>query len=152
MTFRDPEGAFSLNLPASWTAEADPEAGGTVFYDPDGVGVLHLLSFPGDPDEFPDPAEELFAFLDEQGVELQEEEIEDLQLASDAEMAYTEYVAEADEGEDDEPTFHLVGVATAPGTLVFATYTCPAGEEEQERNAIMAALQSLRLADGAGPA
>lgn len=146
MTFRDPDGHFSLQLPSGWLAEPDPEAGGVEVYHPDGVGTLHLLAFPGDPDDFLDPAEELYAFLDEQGVELQDEEVEDLDLVGDAEMAYTEYVAEADDGEDDEPTFHLMAVATTPGTLVFASYSCPAGQEDRERQTVVAMLGSLRLA------
>jgi hypothetical protein len=149
MTFRDPEGRFSLRLPSSWLAEPDSEADGIEVYHPDGVGTLHLLALPGNPDDFLDPAEELYAFLDEQGVELQDEEVEDLDLADDAEMAYTEYVAEADDAEDDDPTFHLMAVATAPGTLVFASYSCLAGQEDGERQTVIDMLASLRLAGNA---
>ncbi|MBA2571868.1 MAG: hypothetical protein H0V06_02395 [Gemmatimonadetes bacterium] len=147
MTFRDPEGRFSLHLPSGWLAKPDPEAGGVEVYHPDGAGTLHLLGFAGNPDDFLDPAEELYAFLDEQGVELQDEEVEDLELSDDAELAYTEYVAETDDEEDDEPTFHIMAVATSPGTLVFASYTCPAGEEDRERGTVLSTLGSLRLGD-----
>jgi hypothetical protein len=73
--------------------------------------------------------------------------VEDLELADDAELAYTEYVAETDDEEDDEPTFHIMAVATSPGTLVFASYTCPAGEEDRERGTVLSTLGSLRLGD-----
>jgi hypothetical protein len=145
MMFRDPEGRFSLDLPPGWLAEPDPEAGGIEVYHPDGPGTLHLLAFDGNPDEFLDPAEELYAFLAEQDVELQDEEVDDLELGEDADMAYTEYVAEAEDGEDDEATFNLMAVATAPGTLVFASYTCPAGQQERERQTVVDTLSSLRL-------
>ena len=37
-------------------------------------------------------------------------------------------------------------MATAPGVLAFATYFCTAGQEAAEREAVRAALASLRLA------
>lgn len=143
--FGDANERFEAALPPAWTTEPDPESGGVDVYPTEGAGVLHLLAFPGEPDEFFDPAEELYAFLDEQGIELQEEELEDLELEDGAEMAYTEYVAEADEEDDDGPTFHIMGVATAPGMLVFASYSCPAGEEDLERDAVLHIFRSLRL-------
>lgn len=146
--FADPRERFVAELPRGWEAEPDPESGGVDVFRPDGSGVLHLLAFPGDGDEFLDPAEELFAFLDEQGIELQEEELEDLQLAGNAEMAFTEYVAEDGEAEEEDhegPTFNIMGVATAPGVLVFASYACPAGEEDHERDAVLHIFRSLQL-------
>ncbi len=143
--FSDVRERFVADLPAGWTTEPDPESGGVDVYPAEGSGVLHLLAFPGEPDEFLDPAEELYAFLDEQGIELQEEELEDLELPGEAEMAYTEYVAEADDDDDDGPMFHIMGVATAPGMLVFASYSCPAGEEDRHRDAVIRIFRSLQL-------
>lgn len=147
----DPEGRFHFLIPAGWAASPDPEEGGLEVAREDGEGALHLISFPAEPDEFPDPAEELYAFLDERGVELEEDEVEDVPLDGDAELSVCEYVAEDDEadGEEAEPTFWMVGVATAPGTLVFATYLCPAGAEAAERDDVRALLATLRLNPGA---
>lgn len=142
--YTDPEHGWDLRLPAGWTAEADAEEGGVEVWNPDGVGALHLIGFPQPPDEFPDPAEELYAFLDEQGVELEEDEVQDLELADEAEMAICEYLSEDEDDPEAEPTFWTVGVATAPGMLVFATYSCPAGEEERERESVRRILASLR--------
>jgi len=144
----DPEGGFDFRLPAGWTATPDAEAGGVEVAHPDGAGTLHLIGFPQPEGEFPDPAEELYAFLAEQGVEIEEDEVEDLELEGGAEMALTEYVSE-DEDEEDGATFWMVAVATAPESLVFATYTCTAGEEDEERETIRGILSSLRLG-GAG--
>ena len=143
-TARDPEGRFTLAVPAGWSAAADEDGDGLEAWSEQGVGTLHLISFsPDDGDDFPDPAEELYAFLEERGVELQEDEVEDVPLEGGAEMALCEYVAE-DEDEGDS-LFWMVGVATAPGVLVFASYFCPAGEEETERGAVLDALRSLRV-------
>ncbi len=76
-------------------------------------------------------------------MELEEDEVEDVPLEDGAEMAVCEYLSE-DEDEGDS-LFWMVGVATAPGALVFATYFCPAGEEEAERETVRAALASLRV-------
>lgn len=112
-------------------------------------GSLHLLGFALPADELPDPAEELFVFLDEEGVELEEDEIEDLELAG-GEAAMCEYLTEPDEDdaepEEAEATYWLTAVAVLPGVLVFASYHCEAGEEERERDAIRKILASLRLA------
>lgn len=143
----DPEGGFEIEIPAGWSARPDAEEGGIALVAEDGAGVLHLLGFPHAADDVSDPAEELYAFLHEQGVDLEEDEVEDLELANGAEMAICEYIGE-DEGGDageNEPTFWLMGVATAPGRLVFASYSCPAGEEEAERNVVRAILASLRM-------
>lgn len=111
---------------------------------PDGAGSLHLVGIPQPEDEFPDPAEELYGFLEDQGVELEEDEVEDFPLEGDAELALCEYITEDEEGEEGA-TFWLVGVATAPGALVFASYSCAAGEEEEERDTVREALTSLKL-------
>jgi hypothetical protein len=139
----DPDGRFDLIVPAGWSAEADEEDGGLEVWNESGVGTLHLIAFPQGADEFLDPAEELYAFLEERGVELQEDEVEDVVLEGDGELALCEYSSEDED--DGEELFWLVGVATAPGVLAFATYFCPAGAEEQERETILTALRSLRL-------
>ena len=148
--YHDRESGFSVLLPTGWTAEADPEEGGSVLFDPEGAGSLHLLGFPAPADEPLDPAEELFAFLEEDGIELEEEDVDDLPLTGSAAMAVCEYIAEPEEGDaDEESTFWLIGVATAPERLVFATYSCAAGEEAAEREQVLSTLASLRL-DGGG--
>ena len=134
--------AFSLSLPEGWVAEPDEEEGVSV-YAPEGAGLLHLVAFPASEEHAPDPAEELYAFLEEQGIEIEEDEVEDLDLAGGAELALCEYLAE--EEEEDETTYWLVGVAMSPATLVFVSYSCPAGEEEKERAAIREILGSLVL-------
>lgn len=133
--------AFSLALPPGWLAEADEEEGVSV-YAPEGTGLLHLVSFGHAGAEPADPAEELYAFLEEQGVEIEEDEVEDVDLQGGAELSYCEYLAEE---EDEESTYWLVGVATGPGTLVFVNYSCPAGEEDAERDTVRALLESLQL-------
>jgi hypothetical protein len=142
--YADADGGFEVELPEGWTAEPDREEGGVEISHPDGAGILHLIGFEQDEDEFPDPAEELYAFLEDRGVELEEDEVEDFPLPDDAEMTLCEYTTAGDD-EDDDATFWMVGVATAPGRLVFATYFCVAGEEEQERETIRAALATLKL-------
>jgi len=134
--------AFSLSLPEGWVAEPDEEEGVSV-YAPEGVGLLHLVAFPASEDHEPDPAEELYAFLEEQGIEIEEDEVEDVDLPGGAEMALCEYLSE--EEEEDETTYWLVGVAMSPATLVFVSYSCPSGEEEKERGNIREILQSLAL-------
>src|SRR5687768_6228110 len=92
--------AFSLTLPEGWVAEPDEEEGVSV-YAPEGVGLLHLVAFPAD-DEPQDPADELYAFLEEQGIEIEEDEVEDVELAAGGELALCEYLSE--EEEEDEST------------------------------------------------
>lgn len=151
----DPEHGIELELPAGWSARPDAEQGGTeISAESGGAGALHLLALPQPDDGFPDPAEELYAFLDDQGVELEEDEVEDLELPDGAEMALCEYIVASDDEDgdgDDDETFWLVGVATAPGQLVFATYLCAAEDADGEREAVRAILTSLRLR-GAGEA
>lgn len=142
----DPEGAFSVRLPEGWSAEDDPEEGGVVLWHPVGYGMLHLLSFPAPTDEVADPAEELYAFLEDQGVELEEDEVEDVELAGGGELALCEYISEEeDEAGESEAIFWMMGVATAPGVLVFATYNCPAEMEVDDRELIRSTLAALRL-------
>lgn len=145
----DPEGAFELRIPPGWTAEPDTEDGGVELFDPAETGVLHVIGFaqPEAPDdEVADPAEELYAFLDEQGIELEDDDVEDLAIQG-GEMALCEYIVEEDgeNGEPAEAAFWLMGVATAPGQLIFASYTCPAGSEEVERETVREVLRSIRV-------
>jgi hypothetical protein len=134
--------AFSLSLPEGWVAEPDEEEGVSV-YAPDGVGLLHLVAFPASDDDLQDPAEELYAFLEEQGIEIEEDEVEDVELPAGGELALCEYLSE--EEEEDETTYWLVGVAMSPATLLFVSYSCPSGEEEQERASVREILTSLKL-------
>jgi hypothetical protein len=137
------EGGFAIRVPAHWQAEADPEEeGGVELWHPDGVGELHLVGFASAADEPPDPAEELYAFLEEQGIELEEDEVEDLELSDEGELALCEYLSEDEE--TGETLYWLVGVAALPGRLVFAHYTCAADEEERERDKVRAILRTLR--------
>jgi hypothetical protein len=139
-TARDPEGRFELALPAGWQAAADEDGDGMELWREEGAGTLHLISF--ETDEFSDPAEELYAFLQERGVELEDDEVEDMELVG-AELALCEFLTEDED--DGERLFWLVGVATAPGTLVFGTYFCPEGREAEERDAVRAMLGALRV-------
>lgn len=141
--------AFDIELPEGWSAAADDE-GGVSATGPDGIGLLHLIAFEQPSDSDVDPAEELYVFLEDQGIELEEDEIEDLELSGGAELSFCEYVAEADEDDEDEeevagPTYWIVGVATAPGNLVFSSYTCAADAIEQEREVVRSILATLRL-------
>jgi len=141
--YTESEPGFSLQLPPGWEADRDPEEEGVDLYHPEGVGELHILAFSSSADEPPDPGEELYAFLDENEVVLEEDEVEDVALEDGGELAYCEYVSEDEEtGESD---FWLIGVAALPGTLVFAHYICAAGEEERERDAVLNALRTLRV-------
>jgi len=147
----DVEGGFDIEVPPGWTAEPDPEEGGVELSRPEGAGILHVLGVPQPPGEVADPADELYAFLAEQGIELEEDEVDDLELADGVEMAVCEFLSEDDDADEEEagPLFWMVGVATAPAWLVFATYHCAAGEEAQERAAVHAILRSIRpLATG----
>ncbi len=143
--YADPDGRFDLVVPRGWSAAPDEEDGGVEVWREDGVGTLHLIAFEASPDEFPDPAEELYAFLDERSVELEEDEVEDVPLEDGSELALCEFVSEDEE--DGESLFWMVGVATTPGTIAFATYFCPAGDEAKERDTVRLALTTLRLLD-----
>lgn len=140
---------FEFDIPEGWQAEPDEEEGlqaGRV----DGAGLLHLIGFEQETGEALDPAEELYIFLEDQGIQLEEDEIEDLELESGAELSLCEYLSEnEEEGEGEgerETTYWLVAVATVPGNLVFASYTCPAGREDEERETVRDILTTLRLA------
>lgn len=135
--------AFSVRIPKGWEAERDEEEGVTVASE-EGVGLLHLMSFAHPPGEQPDPAEELYTFLDEQEIEIEEDEVEDLELPGAGELSICEYLEEGEE-EDEEATYWLVGVATAPGNLVFFSYSCPAGREGEERETVRGILATLTL-------
>ena len=139
---RDPDGRFTLVPPPGWSTAPDEEDSGLEVWPEEGSGTLHLISFDAGDDDFPDPAEELYAFLDDRGVELEEDDVTDVPLEG-GELAWAEYEAE-DEDEGDV-TWWLVGVATGPGTIVFATYLCPAGEHEAEAELVRASLATLRL-------
>lgn len=137
--------AFEFTVPSGWIAERDEEEGISVFAA-EGVGLLHLVAFPQGPGEMPDPAEELYAFLEDQEIELQEDEIEDLELAGGGELALCEYLTEEeDEEEEESATYWMIGVAVAPGSLVLSSYSCPSDAAEAERQAIREILLSLRL-------
>jgi hypothetical protein len=139
----DPE--FVVAIPRGWEAEADEE-GGVDIAAPEGPGLLHLIAFPQEPGEFLDPAEELYIFLEDQGVELEEDEVEDLELAEGQDLALCEYLSEDEgEGSAERETYWMVGVATAPGNLVFCSYSCPAEQAEAERETVRSILGSLRL-------
>lgn len=143
------EEGFAVRIPDGWVAEPDPEEGGVDVSRPDGVGMLHLYGFRHAHEDESDPGEELYAFLEDQGIELEEDEVEDFDLAGGAGLALCEYLSEdeeeeAEEDEEPEVTFWLVGVAALPGALVFAHYTCPLGEEEEERETVRRILRSIR--------
>lgn len=140
--------AFALDLPGEWSAAPDEE-GGISVTGPTAAGLLHVIAFEQTPGELLDPAEELYVFLEDQGIELEEDEIEDLELAEGGELSLCEYLSEDGDEEDQEAaetTFWIVAVATAPGNLVFASYTCAAEDAEVERGVIRTILGTLSLA------
>jgi hypothetical protein len=143
-THRDPDGHFLFRAPEEWEVERDEE-GGVLVSRPEGAGMLHLIHFDREGDEEADPGEELYAFLEEQEIELEEDEVEDLELPTGS-LALCEYLEE----DEDETVFWLIGVATAPGGLVFASYSCPAGEEAEEKGIVRALLATLELTGAHG--
>lgn len=147
----DAEGSFSLTVPIGWEPEKDPE-GGLLLHSPEGSGLLHLIPFARDVDEEIDPGEELYAFLADQEIELEEEEVEDVPLSAGSMLALCEYAAVEEDEEVEEEGGHvhwIVGVAAAPGQLVFASYSCAAGEEA-EGTVVREILNSLVLEGNAG--
>jgi hypothetical protein len=123
-------------------AEEDGE-GGVLLFREDGHGLLHLIPFERGLGDEADPGEELYAFLDEQEIELQEDEVEDIELSPFGSLALCEYIEE----DADETVYWMMGVATAPGRLVFASYSCPVLEREDERDAVRRTLEGLRFID-----
>jgi hypothetical protein len=142
-TYRDEDGDFSLRLAAGWEIEKDEE-GGILVWREEGCGVLHLIHFPQDEEEEADPGEELYAFLEDQDIELEEDEVEDVELPRGS-LAMCEYITD----EEEDSVYWLVAVATAPGQLVFASYSCPSEDEEDEKEPVRRMLTTLRLG-GAG--
>ena len=74
------EGAFALDVPGGLGGGAG-RGGGAQPRLRDGPGLLHLVAIPQPAGEMLDPAEELYAFLEDQGIELEEDEVEDVELA-----------------------------------------------------------------------
>lgn len=145
----DPSGRFDIVVAPGWVTETDPDEGGLILFRPESEGNLELLSFPFTPEEDTDPADELFAFLDEEDILLLEDEVEDFALAGGTGLALCEYVSEEQqEDEGAEQLFWLVAVATGQHSLVFATYSCPAGLEDGDRGDVAQMLRSLRLDTG----
>lgn len=138
--YDDSEGSFTLYVPQDWDAERDEEGGLLVSSD-EGNGLLHLIPFGRESGDHVDPAEELYAFLEDQEIELEEDEVEVLDLPAGGLLAVCEYVAE----DGDESVYWIMAVAAAPSRLVFASYSCPEGEEEGERAAVRDILTSLDL-------
>lgn len=138
--YLDDKGFFQIDYPDPWVAEEDGE-GGVLIFREEGNGLLHLMPFERPTDEDADPAEELYAFLADQDIELEEDEVEDVELAGTGLMALCEYLAE----EVEEDVFWLVGVATGPGRLLFVSYSCPSGEENAEREAVRDILDTIRF-------
>lgn len=137
--------AFELEIPAGWEAARDEE-GGVLVTAAGGVGLLHLVAFAQPPGEVPDPGEELYAFLEQGGIELEEDELEDVELADGGEMSVCEYLVEEDEDAGDaEATYWMVAVAVRPGCLVLCSYSCPLGQQDAERSTVLAILGSLRI-------
>jgi hypothetical protein len=136
--YEDAEGSFSFGLPDGWESASDEDGGLSIARD-GGAGLLHLIAFRRELAEELDPAEELYAFLANQDIEVEEEEIEDLELPAGGLLATCEYAAE----EADEAVYWLVAVAAAPGQLVFASYSCPIGEEDAEADQVLEILKSV---------
>lgn len=136
--YQDAEGDFEVTLPASWRSRKDGEAG-LLLFDDEGEGLLHLIPFSRDPDDELDAAEELYAFLAEHEIELEEDEVEDVELAGEGLLALCAYLAE----EDGEEEYCLVGVAVAPGQILLASYSCPAGDDEAEAKIVRGILASI---------
>lgn len=135
--YEDTEGSFRLGVPEGWDVARD-EDGGLLLTPGEGGGLLHVLPFARDTGEL-DPAEELYAFLEDQDIELEDDEVEDLELRSGGVLALCEYVAE----EEEDAVYWMLGVAAAPGQIVFASYSCPADEEDRERPIVREILSSL---------
>ncbi len=136
--YRDVDGGFALTLPPGWETERDGE-GGLLLFASEGRGLLHLMPFERAPEEDVDPADELYAFLADQEIEIEEDEVTDVELPSGGSLALCEYQAD----EDDEEVYWMVGVAAAPGQIVFASYSCVSGEEKLEAEIVRGILTTL---------
>lgn len=141
--------AFSLQIPPGWVAEPDEEEGVSV-YHPEGEGLLHLVAFPHPAGESADSADELYAFLEEQGIEIEEDEVEDVELPGGAALSLCEYEEENEgeaegDGEQNEPARWLVGVATGPEGLVFVSYSAPADGADEEGEVVRRIIGTLHL-------
>lgn len=144
MLHTDPEHGYSLSLPEGWRASPDPEGDGEELFHPDGAGIVHLVPLTaGSGGE--DPADELYAFLAEQGIELEEDEVEDLELEGGL-LSYCEFGTEEEleDGGETEAVRWLIGIAAGPRGLLLITYSAPEGEDE-EIAALRAMLATLRL-------
>lgn len=141
-TYEGEGGSFEMELPEGWIMERDPEDGISIF-DPEREGLLHLLAFERDPAEVLDPAEELYAFLYDQEIELEEDEVQDLELGSSGALALCEYLEEDEE--EGQTIYWLLGVAGGPGQIVFANFSCPSSEAEAEEPLARAVLASIRF-------
>lgn len=138
--YRDASGRFDVTLPDRWVAEPDGEEG-VLLYRDEGFGLLHLMPFARGADEELDPAEELYAFLVEQDIELEEDEVEDLGLEETGALAFCEYLAE----EADEVVYWLMAVAVTHGLLLFGSYSCPSEYRGMEREPVVETLKSIRF-------
>jgi hypothetical protein len=138
--YREVDGSFEIALPEGWVVERDGE-GGLMVSSEGGFGLLHLMPFEREAGEFVDPGEELYAFLEDQDIELEDDEVEDIALAGDGLLAVCEYEAE----EADERVHWLIGVAAAPGQLLFASYSCPADEAAEESDQVRRILISIQF-------
>lgn len=139
--YSDEEGSFGIDVVDGWESEPD-EDGGLLVAPASGDALLHLIPFSREPDEDLDPAEELYAFLAEQEIELEEDEVEDVELDGESGLALCEYLSE--EAEDGEE-FLLIGVATAPGRLVFASFSCAPEQGDQYAPEVRSMLATLLL-------
>jgi len=138
------EHGYSLTLPEGWEAAPDPDGDGEELFHPQGAGIVHLVPLAAASGE-EDPAEELYAFLAEQDVELEEDEVEDLELTGGGALSYCEFGTEEELEEGGaEQVRWLVGIALGPRGLLLITYSAPEGEDA-EVEAVRGMLATLTL-------
>lgn len=140
--YDDGETRFGVGVPEGWESEEDEEDGGLLLWPKEGDALLHLIGFARAEEEIPDPAEELYAFLDGEEIAIEEDEVVDLTLEAGDEAAYCEYIEE----EEDEITHWLVGVATGPGQLVFLNFSRPWEEGTEIGSDVRDILGTIRFA------